>query len=371
MARIIICGDYAPTQSNEDVLSERNVTIASIVGKELADIFLDADFSVVNVETSLTTSNTPKMKRGQINTSKPSCVEFLRKINARVALLANNHVIDNGANGITDTIRCLEDSGINTIGIGKSIECARQPYVHIDNGKVIKILNIANNEFNDLTEGFVVNTLDFLESFDWIREEKKDCDCLIVVYHGGVEFYQYATPMLQKICRKMVDCGADIVTCQHSHCIGTVEKYGDSTIVYGQGNFLFDDTDHELEKTAILLGIDTDSKSVRIIPVLKEGVLVRAANSQETSIIIDTIRERSKLSEEQLQQKFSEWCNLQEREVFNACAGYFKPYKVVNKLFGRTLEKMVYDSKSRMRLYNMLKSVALLEVFEEVMSRYE
>ncbi|WP_371315358.1 CapA family protein, partial [uncultured Duncaniella sp.] len=37
----------------------------------------------------------------------------------------------------------------------------------------------------------------------------------------------------------MVDCGADLISCQHSHCIGTIEQYNGSTIVYGQGNSVF------------------------------------------------------------------------------------------------------------------------------------
>ena len=46
-----------------------------------------------------------------------------------------------------------------------------------------------------------------------------------------------------RYCKKnageMIDSGADIVSCQHSHCIGTTEKYNIKILVYGQGNTLF------------------------------------------------------------------------------------------------------------------------------------
>ena len=42
-------------------------------------------------------------------------------------------------------------------------------------------------------------------------ELKKQCDYVIVLYHGGKEHYRYPSPYLQKVCRKIVDKGADIV----------------------------------------------------------------------------------------------------------------------------------------------------------------
>lgn len=60
-----------------------------------------------------------------------------------------------------------------------------------------------------------------------------------MLYHGGKEYYRYSSPNLQKTCRKMTEKGADLVLCQHSHCIGSYEEYNDSTILYGQGNFIF------------------------------------------------------------------------------------------------------------------------------------
>ena len=38
----------------------------------------------------------------------------------------------------------------------------------------------------------------------------------------------------------MIEKGADVVVCQHSHCVGCEENYLGGTIVYGQGNFIFD-----------------------------------------------------------------------------------------------------------------------------------
>ncbi len=41
-------------------------------------------------------------------------------------------------------------------------------------------------------------------------------------------------------CHFLVKQGASTVICQHSHCIGCMETYLDTPIIYGQGNMLFD-----------------------------------------------------------------------------------------------------------------------------------
>lgn len=57
------------------------------------------------------------------------------------------------------------------------------------------------------------NTYDPLETPDYIRSLKDKCDYLIVLYHAGKEHYRYPSPYLQKVCRKMVEKGADLVIC--------------------------------------------------------------------------------------------------------------------------------------------------------------
>lgn len=51
--------------------------------------------------------------------------------------------------------------------------------------------------------------------------------------------------LVQKTCQKFVQKGADFVICQHNQCICCKEEYKSGTIIYGQGNFLFDKYDYE------------------------------------------------------------------------------------------------------------------------------
>lgn len=116
---------------------------------------------------------------------------------------------------------------------------------------------------------------------------KKQCDIAIVLYHGGKEHYRYPSPNLQRICRKIVDKGADLVICQHSHCIGCEEKWNSGVIVYGQGNFLFDNSNSEFWKTGLLVVLDFDKTmkqtSVSYVPIIKRDNVVRKALNEDGS----------------------------------------------------------------------------------------
>lgn len=136
------------------------------------------------------------------------------------------------------------------------------------------------------------NPIDLLEFPDHITHLRKQCDYVVVLYHGGKEYYRYPSPNLQKISKKFVEKGADLVICQHSHCVGSYERYKDSVIVYGQGNFLFDDGEMECLQTGMLIKIDDDF-SISFIPICKDGYGVCLADSQSSKMILRDLETRS------------------------------------------------------------------------------
>lgn len=117
-----------------------------------------------------------------------------------------------------------------------------------------------------------------------------------MLYHGGKEHYRYPSPKLQKICHKLIEKGADLVVCQHSHCVGCKEEYKGGTIVYGQGNFIFEcgETD-ECWKSAVLIDINIMDNSHKIdyIPIIRNGNGIRLAKNKDADDIIDSFNVRS------------------------------------------------------------------------------
>ena len=108
---------------------------------------------------------------------------------------------------------------------------------------------------------------------------------------------------MRKVCRKIVDKGADIVLCQHTHCIGVEEDYNGGKIVYGQGNFVFvkDKKEYPFEGwfTGMLVAIDITDEGVsyEYIPydMTDKGVLL-----SHDPALLDGLRSRSEEAKDEL-----------------------------------------------------------------------
>lgn len=234
---IIIAGDICPTKDTEPLFESGQ---EHPIFNNVLPLLKQADCTVANLECAVLNQGKAIKKSGPALKANESTIKVLKKAGFNVLSLANNHIKDFGAAGVINTINTCNKYTIETFGAGSNLTVAKKPFIKEIKGIKIGFLAFAEQEFNiaSATEAGA-NFLDVYEDFDSIRSLKNKVDYLIVVYHGGVEYHPYPSPLLQKKCRKLIASGADLVTCQHSHCIGTTEQYQNGTIVYGQGNTLF------------------------------------------------------------------------------------------------------------------------------------
>ncbi len=237
--KIIIGADLVPTEANYGAFNEGDAM--ALVGAKILKKLREADLRIFNLELALTDSFTPIKKAGPNISAPVSTVKGIKALGADLLGRSNNHVLDHGYNGFVSTNEALKNAGIPYVGVGFTKEEAKKPYYFEKDGKKVGVYACCEHEFSWVEDyGFGANGFDPLESLDDISEAKKECDYLIVLYHGGKEHYSYPSPHLVKVCRKIVEKGADIVLCQHTHCVGTEEDYLGGKIIYGQGNFVFD-----------------------------------------------------------------------------------------------------------------------------------
>ena len=272
--KILIGADICPTQTNFDLFAQADVDL--LLGQRLSARLHEADYTIFNLETPLTDTLSPIAKNGPCLAALTAAIAGIKAINPHFFTLANNHILDQGPQSLQNTVALLKQAGISYSGVGKNLAQARKPYIAHIKGVKLGIYCCAESEFSiatDTTPG--VNPYDPLTSFDAVRELKAQCDLVIVLYHGGKEHYRYPSPQVQRVFHKFVACGADVVIAQHTHCIGCEEKYKGATLVYGQGNFLFDHSDSEYWKTNLLVALDIDENSkslaVNYIPCVKQG----------------------------------------------------------------------------------------------------
>lgn len=290
---LIIGGDLVPTQSNLNLFSRGDVT--ALLGEKLLSLWEAADFRIFNLEVPLSDKETPIAKCGPNLIAPTSSIRGLKALNPSLIVLANNHILDHGENGLKSTEDILSRNGIPYVGAGNNLVEACQPYIFEQDGLRIGVYACTEHEFSiatNTTPG--ANPFDPLESLDHIATLEDECDYIIVLYHGGKEHYRYPSPYLQKVCRKISQKGADLVVCQHSHCIGCYEEYKGSTIVYGQGNFLFDASESEFWQTSLLLSVCiSDGLKVEYIPFRKTGNGVKLASGAKAEDILTAFQKRS------------------------------------------------------------------------------
>lgn len=326
---LLIGADILPNEYNESIFV--NNSSKELLGEELSNRIAQADFRIFNLEGPLTNIKSPILKSGPVISGSEESIHGIKSINPDLLVLSNNHILDEGQSGVERTVSVLEKNKISYIGIGKTEKERRKSYFFEKKGIKIGIYNCCEHEFSISDEGmWGANPYDPLYAFDDIRELKKNCDFIIVLYHGGKEYFRYPAPMLQRIFRKFSDSGADAVIAQHTHCIGSAEKYNESLLVYGQGNFLFDTEESEFENTSLLVSLKISNDrnfTYDFIPICKNKYLSRLASEAEKSEILKLFNERSeKLNDETFLR------NAYTEKALEYLRGYLLNMHIGNKL---------------------------------------
>lgn len=251
------------------------------------------DFRMANLECAISDDDKPIVKDGPSLKIPSERINILKDLKLDLVGLANNHVLDYGISGLNNTIKILEENNINYSGC---TYCKNYFIKRIQNMNVAFYF-VSEHQYNFFEDsGVGVNVLEE-KTFCEIEELKKEVDFLIVLFHGGRELFRYPTPLLEKNCHRFVDCGASIVVCQHSHCVGCSEKYKDATIIYGQGNFIFPFSNVEHYKTGVSIEVDINDDGnykIKYLPTVHlEDNVVRFANPQEAETILKGFNERT------------------------------------------------------------------------------
>lgn len=203
------------------------------------------DFSITNLECPLTESMQSIQKDGPSLIGPTQAARTFRQAGFDAVCLANNHIMDYGATGLEDTCHALEAEGLLFAGAGNNLESAQAPLLHSINGTEIAILNIAEREYSIAGPELPgAAPLDETLNARTILDVRNRCDVLILVIHGGHEFYPLPSPRMQETYRYLTDLGADLIVGHHAHAHTGYEIYKQAPIFYNIGNFLFDRKEH-------------------------------------------------------------------------------------------------------------------------------
>ncbi|MBM4021627.1 MAG: CapA family protein [Planctomycetes bacterium] len=206
-----------------------------------ADLLLDADFTVGNLECVLGKKGRQVLKAYTFRAATDSPRHLKRYFSG--LSVANNHALDFGSEGLVECLRILAAEGIPQVGGGRDLAAARRPLVFEKHG--IRVAVVAANGFQaaasaagEATPG--IAPLEESAILADIAAARKAADFVVPLVHWGPELVAEPDAADRALARRMIEVGAAAVIGSHPHVTQTVDVHRGCPIVYSLGNFVFD-----------------------------------------------------------------------------------------------------------------------------------
>ena len=380
---LVVAGDFAPVgRAEEYILEEKE---AFLLDEKIREEILSSDLAMLNLECPLTSDQRQIVKDGPCISAKPGTVRFLSQAGFHVAALANNHILDRGAEGLWETMEACHKAGIATVGAGRNLEEAGRPLYLKRKDLLIAVIAVAEHEFGVAgkdTPG--ANPADPIWSARTVQQASIKADFVLVVLHGGNEYHPYPRPGLVNLCHFLVDHGAHAVVCHHPHVVGGMEIYKKAPIVYSTGNFLFDVKGRQPNwYQGYLVRIEAARKRVnsfRVIPISQcaEGPGISALPQGEKEEMLDRIAGYSAVisDREALQSSWEAFCQSKRNGVLYNCLLPFRSLWIKKLLQKWPLVMKICMRKPKMvKLLNQVRCEShrelLIQILEQEIKNFE
>ena len=184
----------------------------------VAHIFESDDFTLANLEGPLTEGGTPMEK--QFVFRGPTAYTAILK-NVEAVTLSNNHILDYGYQGQSDTKAALTAAGV-------ACGAREQTFLYTtERGLSIGVY----------CDDFAFDRSHIADSIAALREQ--GADIVVCAFHWGEE--KDYEPNQNEIdwAHIAINAGADIVAGHHPHVLQPIEYYNGGVILYSLGNFSF------------------------------------------------------------------------------------------------------------------------------------
>lgn len=238
--KVIAVGDIMLDGTARPVLGENGYDYPFVQTKRY---FEGAQVIFGNLEGPLTDRGAPEQDKTYVFHSPPQKVsQALKAAGFNVVSLANNHTLDYGAEGLTQTMEALDAAGIAHAGAGATLDQARRPVIIEAGGKRIAILAYSLT----LPENFYATANKAGTAFGheaYVRRDiaaaRRQADIVLVSFHWGQEGRTALRDYQVQLGHAAIDAGAAAVIGHHPHILQAVERYKDGVILYSLGNFAF------------------------------------------------------------------------------------------------------------------------------------
>lgn len=265
------------------------------------------DLRIVNLETAVTARGRPAPK-GINYRMNPANAGVLSAFGIDACLLANNHVLDWGIEGLADTLASLRAAGIAASGAGTDLAQATAPAV-LPLPRGGRLLAFAfGHESSGIPPGWGaaagrpgVALLPSLDGAgvamvaDAVDAARQPGDLVLLSLHWGPNWGYAVGEAERAFAHALVDrAGADLVHGHSAHHPKGIEVHRGRLVLYGCGDFLNDYEGiggYEAFRSEIALGylaeLETDGRlsALTILPFRHRALQLRRLSDSDTAWI--------------------------------------------------------------------------------------
>jgi poly-gamma-glutamate synthesis protein (capsule biosynthesis protein) len=268
------------------------------------------DVRLINLETSITAGGEFAPGKAVHYRMHPDNVGCLTAIRPDVCALANNHILDFGYQGLTDTLRTLDDAGIRGVGAGLDADSAERPAVvgHV-------VIASCGMRTSGIPQGWAATDrrpgVAYLPDMsdrsasmvaDRVLAPKGPDDIAVVSVHWGSNWGYDVDAAQIRFAHRLIDAGVDLVHGHSSHHPRPIEVYRGKLIMYGCGDTIddyegistYESFRHEL-RLLYFASIDNDSESLmRMVPMRMRRMRLERAPHEDAEWLRATLAEMSR-----------------------------------------------------------------------------
>jgi len=182
------------------------------------------DIRLLNLETTITADGEFAPRKAVHYRMHPDNLACLTAIRPDVCTLANNHILDFGPGGLTDTLHALSGAGIEGVGAGVDSEQAQRPAMLTLPDGHRAVIGAGGAESSGVPRrwaatatrpgvAFIPNLSNraAVDIADRVLALKQPGDIAIVSLHWGSNWGYDVPPSQVRFARRLIDAGVDLV----------------------------------------------------------------------------------------------------------------------------------------------------------------
>lgn len=247
--RILLGGDIMLARGVTNTINREG---PEFIIRHLSKLTKQKDLFFANLECALARDNT--LYEGPEKTfyfrAEPYAVQVLKLLGIDMVSLANNHILDAGTTGLTDTLSILRNNNIEFCGAGRNSDEAFRPYIVRKNGIRIGVLAFCDHQ-EDFAAAPNRPGISYVKLRD-VRSARKITthisklaeivDFVIVSIHWQPNWAPEIDKLYRSLAMKMAEAGAGLIWGHSPHHFQCIEWFDATPVIYSSGDLLNDYT---------------------------------------------------------------------------------------------------------------------------------